>query len=142
MATPLVKVVIDCSISDRDAVVAYTQDQVAAVLKQRTDEKITSEEAAAQLIALADLAAEAVDIPDRVTIVPLDADELADHAARQTQAVEDAKTQEAAQADRDALVAKLNSGGASDAEVQQALATLLGGKAASDTAAVSATPAK
>jgi len=130
MADTLVKVVVDCSVLDRDAVVAYTQDQVAAVLKQRTDDKITSEEATTQLMALADLAAEAVGIPDRVQVVPLDADELADHAARQVQAVEDAKAQESAQADKDALVAKLAAGSASTGEVQAAMAALLGGKTA------------
>jgi len=72
-----VKVVVDCSVPDRDAVAAYTQDQVEAVLKSRTDGKITSEEAAASLVALADLAVGAAGIPDRVTVVPLDADELA-----------------------------------------------------------------
>ena len=77
MADALAKVVIDCSVPDRDAVVAYTQDQVEAVLKSRTDGDITSEEAAASLVALADQAAQAAVIPDRVQVVPLDADELA-----------------------------------------------------------------
>lgn len=79
MADVPTKVVIDCSVPNRDAVIAYTQDQVAAVLKRRTDEKITSDEAATLLVALAELAAEATTIPDSVTIVPLEGDELAEH---------------------------------------------------------------
>lgn len=127
---PLVKVVVDCSLPDRDAVVAYTQDQVEALLKARVDGRLTSEETAARLVALADVAAEADGIPDRVTIVPLNDDELADHEARQVQALKDADVQESAQADRDALVAKLAAGNASPEETQRALAALLGGSSA------------
>jgi hypothetical protein len=135
MADPLVKVIVDCSVPDRDAAVAYTQDQIEAVMKQRSDGNITSEQAAESLVALADLAAEAAGIPDRVTIVALDADELADHADRQTQAAVDAAAQEKAQTTRDALVTKLAAGQASPQETQQALATLLGGPTAADEAA-------
>jgi hypothetical protein len=81
-----VKVAVDCSTPDRDAVVAYTQDQVEAVLKQRTDGNITSEEAAATLVALADQAVDAAGIPDRVTVVPLVADELTQRAIDQAAA--------------------------------------------------------
>jgi len=137
----LVKVVIHCSVPDRDAVVAYTQDQVEAVLKQRTDGKITSEDTAAQLIALADLAAQAAGIPDSVQIVPLDADELAQRDKDQAAALEDAAAQAKVQADKDTLVAKLTAGSASTGEVQAAMAALLGGGTASTDAAASAAPA-
>lgn len=80
MPDPLRKVVIDCSIPDREAAQAYTADQVAAVLEARTSNAISSEDAAARLLDLAERASAVADLPNREEILELDAEELEQRA--------------------------------------------------------------
>ena len=121
MSDPLVKAVVDCSLGGApDAAAAAQFEEVALGLLR--DGEI--EKAAAVMKEAAQILAASAVAP--VTRVPLDDDELAQREADQAAHAERVRADDAATADRQALAKKLAAGKATPAEVQQALAQLLG----------------
>lgn len=122
MSAPVpVKLVIDCSASGApspEMVAALEADALELLRNGQPD-------AAASVMQSVQAASDAAARPVE-TLVPLTADELAQRDLDQAAAADAAKAQAAADAAQAALVAKLTSGSATSAEIQSALAQLLG----------------
>ena len=78
MAETPVKVVVDCSAPDKETVAEVTASQILAVFDLERAGTITAEQADAKIAELRQAQKETEAAPDRVTVVPLEDDELAD----------------------------------------------------------------
>lgn len=121
MSDAPVKAVVDCSLGGAPdpAIAAKFEEAALALLRDGEIEKAGLLMQEAKEV----LAASAI---ATVAMVALDADELKQLAADQAAHAELVATEDAAAADRQALADKLAAGKASPAEMQQALAQLLG----------------
>lgn len=86
MAAKPQKMVIDCSAPDRDVLKVAVGEQVQAAIDAASRGELTPEAMTARLLELGELANEVAALPDSVTKVDLDADEIAQRQTDETEA--------------------------------------------------------